>query len=63
MQVPADVPPQPLRYWPAAQEEALQVEQAEAPKQATIQSASRHSATNKSQYNGRTGTSEDEKKK
>ena len=29
--VPADAPPQPLKYWPAAQKEALHVEQAEAP--------------------------------
>ena len=29
--MPADAPPQPLKYWPAAQKEALHVEQAEAP--------------------------------
>ena len=34
-QTPADVPPQPLRYCPAAQAEALQAEQEEAPEPST----------------------------
>ena len=29
--VPADAPPQPLKYWPAAHDEAEQAEQTEAP--------------------------------
>ncbi len=43
--MPADVPPQPLRYWPAVQDDALHAEQAETPDSSTSLSIPKYDKT------------------